>query len=181
MSHPRESPAFADVLRSHIDALYRAAYRLTRNRPDAEDLAQETCLRAYEHRAALAATDRPLGWLLKVQYRVFLDGARRRRRAPFEPLPGDREDLQDEEPGPEALTAATQVAQCLEGAWTALGHEQRALLALQAEGYSLAEIGVITDLSTDVLKARLYRARVRLGRLIAARGGAGAAALEIVR
>jgi DNA-directed RNA polymerase specialized sigma24 family protein len=46
--------------------------------------------------------------------------------------------------------------------------EQRALLALQVEGYTLAELSTMTDLSTDVLKARLYRARVRLGKLLAA-------------
>ena len=49
-----------------------------------------------------------------------------------------------------------------------LDTEQRALLALHVEGYTLAELESITDLSTDVLKARLYRARVRLGKLLEA-------------
>jgi DNA-directed RNA polymerase specialized sigma24 family protein len=59
-----------------------------------------------------------------------------------------------------------------------LDNEQRALLALQVEGYSLAELQTMTDLSTDVLKARLYRARVRLGKLLAASGKAPVLALE---
>ena len=52
------------------------------------------------------------------------------------------------------------------------------LLALHVEGYSLAELQAMTDLSTDVLKARLYRARVRLGKSLAAAGRTPALALE---
>jgi DNA-directed RNA polymerase specialized sigma24 family protein len=62
-------------------------------------------------------------------------------------------------------------------ALTKLDREQRALLALHVEGYSLAELEAMTDLTADVLKARLYRARVRLGKLLAADGRAPALAL----
>ena len=58
-----------------------------------------------------------------------------------------------------------------------LDREQRALLALQVEGYTVAELTAMTDLSADVLKARLYRARVRLGKLLAADGKAPTLAL----
>ena len=63
-------------------------------------------------------------------------------------------------------------------AFAKLDNEQRALLALQVEGYSLGELQAITDLSTDVLKARLYRARVRLGKLLAGSGNAPLLASE---
>ena len=59
-----------------------------------------------------------------------------------------------------------------------LDQEQRALLALQVEGYSLSELEAITELSANVLKARLYRARVRLGKLLAANGKTPLLALE---
>jgi DNA-directed RNA polymerase specialized sigma24 family protein len=39
---------FHRLIEPHLDALFRAAYRLTRNRPDAEDLVQEACVRAFE-------------------------------------------------------------------------------------------------------------------------------------
>jgi DNA-directed RNA polymerase specialized sigma24 family protein len=66
----------------------------------------------------------------------------------------------------------------LRDAWQHLEKDQRALLALHAEGYTLEELHEITDLTTDVLKARLYRARVRLGKLLAMEGATVAAAME---
>jgi RNA polymerase sigma-70 factor (ECF subfamily) len=178
MSSALDHAPFAALLRRHVDALYRAGYRLAGNRPDAEDLVQEVCVRAFESCAELARVDRPLAWLLKVQYRVFLDGARRRRRSPLEPMRDDVSLLATDEPGPDALAESALAEPRFERAWNALEKQQRALLALQAEGYTLAEIREITDLSSDVLKARLYRARVRLGRLLGERANAPAAVME---
>ena len=175
---PLDHSAFAALLATHLEALYRAAYRLAGNRPDAEDLVQEVCVRASESRDELASTDRPLAWLIKVQYRVFLDGVRRQKRSPLRPMPGDADAFTSAEPGPEALVDGSLAEQRLQRAWSGLENQQRALLALHAEGYTLAELQHITDLSTDVLKARLYRARVRLGRLLEEREGAPAPVLE---
>jgi DNA-directed RNA polymerase specialized sigma24 family protein len=86
--------------------------------------------------------------------------------------------LATDEPGPDALAESALAEPRFERAWNALEKQQRALLALQAEGYTLAEIREITDLSSDVLKARLYRARVRLGRLLGERANAPAAVME---
>jgi RNA polymerase sigma-70 factor (ECF subfamily) len=166
MRQALQNTPFAALLRAHVDALYRAAYRLAGNRPDAEDLVQEVCVRAYENRTELAAAERPLGWLLKVQYRVFLDDARRHKRSPLEPFARDVDSLACHEPGPEDLAEGGVTERRLQRAWDALERQQRALLTLQAEGYTLAEMRGITELSTDVLKARLYRARVRLGKLL---------------
>jgi RNA polymerase sigma-70 factor (ECF subfamily) len=62
--------AFIALVSPHVGALYRAGYRLTGNRPDAEDLFQEVCLRAYASLAAIGRVDQPRAWLLKVQYRL---------------------------------------------------------------------------------------------------------------
>jgi RNA polymerase sigma-70 factor (ECF subfamily) len=179
MTAQRDHARFAALLHRHADSLYRAGYRLAGNRPDAEDLVQEVCVRAFESFADLARADQPLAWLLKVQYRVFLDGARRRRRSPLEPMRDDFESLPADDPGPDALAESALAERRFERAWDALEKQQRALLGLQAEGYTLAEIREITDLSTDVLKARLYRARVRLGNLLVTHNAAPAAVLEI--
>src|SRR5262249_1400003 len=74
---------FARLIAPHAEALFRAAYRLTGNRADAEDLVQDVCVRAFANLRTLEALDRPKAWLLKIQYRVFIDGARRRRRSPL--------------------------------------------------------------------------------------------------
>jgi RNA polymerase sigma-70 factor (ECF subfamily) len=159
---------FAALIAPHLTALFRAAYRLAGNRADAEDLVQEVCVRAFAHLAELKSATHRRAWLCKVQYRTFIDGVRQQRRSPLRATGEDFDATRcSDEPGPEAAMEAALTERQLLAAFRALDKEQRALLALHVEGYSLAELHSITDLSTDVLKARLYRARIRLGRLLA--------------
>ncbi len=159
---------FERVVRPHFDALYRAAIRLTRSRADAEDLVQEVCLRALPALDRIETLEYPLGWLLRVQYRVFVDAARRRARSPFVATDGATADERalSADPGPEELTEASLMRRRLARAWPELEPEQRALLALHAEGYTLAELEAMTGLSRNAVGVRLHRARARLGRLM---------------
>jgi RNA polymerase sigma-70 factor (ECF subfamily) len=164
-------PEFGDLVAPHLTALFKSAYRLTGNRSDAEDVVQEVCVRAYTHLATLRTLDQPKTWLLKIAYRVFVDGARRRKRSPVRATAEDFDATRSSaEPSPEQRAEAELAESRLLDALAKLDREQRALLALHVEGYTLAELEAMTDLSTDVLKARLYRARVRLGKLLAADG-----------
>ena len=165
---PVQHAEFARLIAPHLDALFRAAYRLTGNRPDAEDLVQDVCLRAYASMRSLEELEQPKGWLMKIQYHLFVDGARRRKRSPLRATADDLDaTCASTDPGLEEVAEGSLAEQRILDAWARLDKEQRALLALQVEGYTLAELKSITDLSTDVLKARLYRARVRLGKLLA--------------
>ncbi len=168
----------AALIEPHLNALFRAAYRLTGNRPDAEDLVQDVCLRAHAHIVSLKSAAHPKAWLLKVQYRTFVDGIRRRRRSPLATGEDFDATRASDEPTPEDATEGSLAEQRVLAAWRQLDKEQRALLALHVEGYSLAELEAITDLTTDVLKARLYRARVRLGKLLATAHAPHTLALE---
>ncbi len=166
-----EQQKFATLIAPHLRALFRAAYRLTGHRADAEDLVQDVCIRAYANFASLRAATEPKAWLLKVEYRLFVDGVRRRARSPLAATGEDFDATRrSNEPGPEDAVEGTLTEHRILEALGKLDKQQRALLALHVEGYSLAEIEAITDLSTDVLKARLYRARVRLGSLLAKDG-----------
>jgi RNA polymerase sigma-70 factor, ECF subfamily len=159
---------FAALIAPHLAALFRAAYRLAGNRADAEDLVQEACVRAFAHIEALKSATHRRAWLCKVQYRAFIDGVRRRQKSPLRATGEDFDATRcSDEPGPEDTAEASLTERQVLAAWRELDKEQRALLALHVEGYTLAELQSITDLSTDVLKARLYRARVRLGKLLA--------------
>ena len=162
---------FGDLVAPHLKALFKSAYRLTGNRSDAEDVVQEVCVRACTHLATLRALDQPKTWLLKIAYRVFVDGVRRRKRSPVRASAEDFDATRmSGEPTPEQRAEAELAERRMLEALAKLDREQRALLALHVEGYTLAELEAMTELSTDVLKARLYRARVRLGKLLAADG-----------
>jgi RNA polymerase sigma factor (sigma-70 family) len=172
-------PEFRELVAPHLAALFRSAYRLTGNRADAEDIVQEVCVRAYAHLRTLRALEQPKNWLHKIAYRVFVDGARRRARSPVRATAEDFDATRSsEDPSPDDHAEGELAERRLLRAFAKLDNDQRALLALHVEGYSLSELHTITDLSTDALKARLYRARVRLGKLLARTGNAPLFALE---
>lgn len=172
-------PEFRDLVAPHLQALFRSAYRLTGNRADAEDIVQEVCVRAFAHLSTLRALEQPKSWLHKIAYRVFVDGARRRTRSPVRTTAEDFDATRaSEQPSPDETVEGELAERRLLAALAQLDNEQRALLALHAEGYTLGELQTMTDLTTDVLKARLYRARVRLGKLLAAEIKAPLLALE---
>lgn len=160
---------FQRLIEPHLDALFRAAYRLTRNRPDAEDLVQEACVRAFERLDSLSEERAVKSWLLRVMHNLFVDGARRARVAPFarhgEDGAGSHQPVCPA-PTPEESADRTQRLQQLGDAWQALDPAQRALLALCAEGYSNTEIAAIAAISADAVGMRLLRARRSLAQVL---------------
>src|SRR5690606_19727912 len=165
----QEARRFAALIEPHLDALFRAAYRLCRSVPDAEDLVQDVCLRVYDRRGQLERADSPRAWLLRVQLNLHIDAAWR-RRAVAEPLDDERHGARPlpgpDEQGPGEHAEAARLAEMLNRGWRLLTPDQQALLALYAEGYSLAEMIEITGVPLGALKARLHRARARLGSLL---------------
>src|SRR5688500_7670101 len=162
-----DNQRFSDQLELHLDALFRAAYRLTRNRPDAEDLVQETCVRACERLDALHENRQVRSWLLRVMHNLFVDGVRRARVSPVTPIkePGEAASAPVcPQPTPEESLERSQRMAQLERAWSRLDRGHRALLALRAEGYSTAEIAAICGISPDAVGMRLHRARQNLTR-----------------
>lgn len=159
---------FELLVQPHYEVLYRTAYRLTRSKHDAEDLAQEVCVRAYPRLAELEGLEQPRGWLLKVMYRLFIDWSRRYEQMHVTSLEiVDVLAMASDEPGPLELTERAHDSRDLDHAWLRLDREQRALLALHdVEGHSLAELNQMTGIKEGTLKSRLHRARVRLGKLL---------------
>ena len=98
---PTPAERFAALVQPHYEVLYRTAYRLTRSMHDAEDLAQEVCVRAFPRLPELEKLEEPRGWLMRVMYRLFVDWSRRYERthvASMETV--DVLSLATEDPGP---------------------------------------------------------------------------------
>ncbi len=159
---------FSAIVQPHYEVLYRVAYRLTRSVPDAEDLAQEVCARAYERLADIEALEQPRGWLLRVLYRLYVDSMRRYERRHVGSIDEVHESvLVSERPSPAEETQRAIDRRRLERVWRHLGEEQRLLLVLHdIEGHTLAELQEITGSKEGTLKSRLHRARVKLGKLL---------------
>jgi len=156
------------LVAEHLDTLFRVAYRLTHNVPDAQDLVQDTCVAAAQNMARLAAMDTSLHWLLRVMHNRFLDCARRRQRSPFIAAASEQHARRvvSDAPGPEELLQQADSEGALQRAFMRLDDTQRTLLSLRAEGYDLAEIETITGLAREVLRMRLHRARRTLAQYL---------------
>lgn len=173
MQSPR-TDQFDALVAPHIATLFRVAYRLIRNVPDAQDLVQDTCVAACEHPSDVATADHPERWLLRVLHNRFIDRTRRGQRSPFVSLV-DREAAQrvpSPAAGPEELMHQADGERILEQAFLQLEPMQRTVLALRAEGHDLAAIEAITGIGREVLRARLHRARRMLAQRLEQHGGA---------
>jgi RNA polymerase sigma-70 factor (ECF subfamily) len=156
------SATFEELLRPHLDRLYRLAYRFTGARADAEDLVQELCLRLYPRLEELRALDRPASWLARALHNLFVDQARRAGRSPVEAV-DELPEVPSDAPGPDDQVALDLALDRIESALARLPADQRAVLAWHdIEGYTLEELADSRDLPLGTLKSRLHRARAAL-------------------
>jgi RNA polymerase sigma-70 factor (ECF subfamily) len=173
-----DAAEFERLMREHVPALYRSAYRWTGTADRAEDLVQQLLVRLFPRLAELRELDRLRPWALRVMYRIFVDGVRRERASPVqfgaETAADDEAASEDEAwldpgPGPAELVERELTQERLVRAWERLGEDHRVVLSLHdIEDYSLPELAQIMDIPLGTLKSRLHRARARLRELLAA-------------
>ncbi len=162
----------ADVL-PFMESLYSTAYRMSRNRQDAEDLLQETYLRAFKYYDKFQEGTNFKAWLFKILKNTFINRYRKNQRQPirnsFDEIEGAFESRLLESP----LTAAsaTPEEELLVGALDE--NVMRALAALPADyrkaveladlqGLSYREIADYLDVPLGTVMSRLYRGRRKL-------------------
>ena len=98
-------PTWDEIVEQHSDRVYRLAYRLTGNRPDAEDLTQEVFVRVFRSLDTYSPGTFE-GWLHRITTNLFLDQARRKQRIRFDALSDDRaERLTSSAPSPDTAYA----------------------------------------------------------------------------
>src|SRR6188508_702615 len=85
-----EPPSWDEIVRTHSARVYRLAYRLTGNRPDAEDLTQEVFVRVFRSLSSYTPGTFE-GWLHRITTNLFLDQARRKAKIRFDALSDDAE------------------------------------------------------------------------------------------
>src|SRR4051795_4000089 len=84
---------FADLAMEHMDSLYAGALRMTRNPADAEDLVQETYLKAYRGFGGFEEGTNLKAWLYRILTNTFINTYRSKKRRPTESDLDDVEDL----------------------------------------------------------------------------------------
>jgi len=166
--------AFSELVRRYQRAVYRVAYALTRNASDADDLAQETFVRAYQAIGRFRVGEPLFPWLARIATNQAISLFRRRKRRPetaIEPLleAGQQWGVEDD---PSRAVEQDERSRHLEAAFARLSPEHQAVLALRViEEQSYEEIAATLRVPVGTVMSRLSRARAELKALLAARTG----------
>jgi RNA polymerase sigma-70 factor (ECF subfamily) len=152
----------------HINALYNFAVYLTRNPPDAEDLVQETYLRAFRFSHRFAPGTHLRAWMFQIMRNTFLTFYRlRERESPIAEDGVPDWDAPMFHDAPDQDSGATEAHTDLERAMQRLPEEFRTVLLLaEVEGMPLEEVARIMACPVGTVKSRIFRAKERLRGLL---------------
>jgi RNA polymerase sigma-70 factor (ECF subfamily) len=146
----------------HIPDLRRLAYALEGARPAADDLVQETLVRAWQRLDAYAPTGAFAAWLATIMRHLFIDRTRRRKTRPEEPLTLLPPALEPRGPGD---PGARLMLRDLRAAIGTLPRAQRQVLLLVAvRGLSYEDVATHLAVPLGTVRSRLFRARETLMR-----------------
>lgn len=170
------SAAFEDEALSHINALYSTALRLTANHADAEDLVQETYLKAFRSAAQFEAGTNLKAWLFTILHNTFLNTRRRAGREVTVDEPEQLERLQASGEGntPEQILLRKTLDADLQAALDSLPEVFREAVWLRdVEEFTYAEIADILHVPIGTVMSRISRGRRLLFQRLAAGEGKG--------
>ena len=170
--------AFEEEALQHLDALYRTALRMSRNREDAEDLVQETYLRAFRFINRFEPGTNLKAWLFKILTNTFINQYRKAARQPQVGYLEDDEEFylyrKVRERGSPPLSESAE-----EAALNQLGQQQiieaidglpdpyrLAIVLVDIEGFSYKEIAEMTRVKVGTVMSRIARGRKMLQRLL---------------
>ncbi len=166
--------AFRVLVERHSRNLFRLAYRMTGHQQDAEDVVQETFLRAYRQ---LSRFDDRAGfgtWLFRIAANCSLDLIRARRRRAGRPEPADAErapdpvqSLADGAPTPDRLAMSGEVGRTVAAVLQELSEMERTAFVLRHyQGMCISDIGRTLGVQPNAAKHSIFRAVRKLRRAL---------------
>lgn len=160
---------FEEVALKHTDALLRTALRMTKNEADADDLVQETMLKAYRFFDRFERGSNIKAWLFKIMTNIFINNYRRKSRKPTGVSYDDIDDnflyhqlegSQGRTTDPEESLFTKLLDTDVRAAIDELPEDFRIVVVLAfLEQFSYEEIAEIANIQLGTVKSRLHRAR----------------------
>ena len=142
---------------------FRVAYGVLRQREDAEDVAQEALVRAYQNLSSLRDRERFRAWLVRISWRLAIDHRRSGKRRELR----EQAAAVDEQRDAEALAAANEFRERMWRAIDELPEPLRVVAVLGGiEGHQMNELAALLELPEGTVKSRLHLARKRLAQAL---------------
>ena len=169
---------FEILMRRHNERVYRAARAIVRDESEAEDVMQQAYVNAYAHLRQFDKRAQFSTWLTRITINEAL--ARVRRKRTYQCVDDETTEVESllnrvDPSDPEQQAVAGELRVVLESAIDRLADGAREVLVLrEIEGMSTAEVAAALDVSEDVVKSRLSRARAAIRRDLIARTGSSA-------
>src|SRR6195256_3053077 len=162
-----DSDAFRALVEQHSRSVFRLAFRMTGNEQDAEDVVQESFLRAYRQLGRFESRANFGTWLYRIVSNCAVDRMRS-KQARHDQVRGDSLDEAAElpaadAPGPERMAHSAEIERRVQTALAGLSPLERAAFTLRHyEGRSIDEIGATLGLGTSAAKHSVFRAVKKL-------------------
>jgi RNA polymerase sigma-70 factor (ECF subfamily) len=174
MARSGDTDAFRALVDRHSRSLFRLAFRMTGNRQDAEDVVQESLLRAYRQLSKFDERASFGTWLYRIATNCSLDvvRARKRRHEHLEPMEQDGAadavaSLPASDPTPERATLSGEVRRRVAAAMHELSETERAAFVLRHyEGMHIEEISRVLECQPGAAKHSVFRAVQKLRRAL---------------
>lgn len=167
-----EERAFEVLFHRYHAAVYRLLLGITNNHDDAQELAQEVFLRAYQELPRLQNRENLGAWLRRTATNLAIDKLRRNKRIRFDSLDaplttetGEEVEWQLEDPAADVLTAvqSSELSEAVERALGQLSDIHRSVVVLHyMEGLPVEEVARMLGIPVGTVKSRLARARLAL-------------------
>ena len=162
--------AFELLVAAYEKNVFNVALQMVGNREDAQDMAQEAFLKAYNSLSSFRGDSKFSSWLYRIVSNLCLDFKRRQGRRPSSSLTVEDDegenvqlDIADESQSPEALLERKLTRDAVRRGLQELPDEQRQILLLrEIQGLSYEEIGEAMGLEPGTVKSRIFRARKKL-------------------
>ena len=153
----------AALYRRYADRVYRAAWRVTGNGADAEDVLQTVFLRVMRQEDGVLDESQAGSYLHRAAVNAAVDLLRRRKAARAESLETREATLRDPEPGPQAVTEMDELRARVRAALAGLNPRAAEMVVLRYfEGYGNREIAAMLGTSWSTVAVTLHRAKARL-------------------
>jgi RNA polymerase sigma-70 factor (ECF subfamily) len=156
-----DEDAFRVLVERHSRSVFRLAYRMTNSAEDAEDVVQETFVRAYQQLARFESRSHFSTWLYRIGFNCAIDHLRKRPKLEAAQAPELLSELAPATPGPtsEDMVFAGQIGSRVQDALNSLSEQERAAFLMRHfQGCSIDEICTALGLKTNAAKHSIFRA-----------------------